>query len=69
MSTPAYRIEYSLQRADSWDGEFVEVGFGSSAACDSPDDAAYVIGAQVTHNEWETHPGMPDPDALTGGDQ
>lgn len=59
-----YRIEYSIQRRTDDDDDFVEIGFGSSGAHDDMDAAAYALESMVTRGEWETEPGMPDPDDI-----
>jgi hypothetical protein len=64
-SEPEYRIEFTIQRAEKFGEEFVDVGFGASGGSASPDDAAYAVLALVAHRQWETEPGMPDPDELT----
>lgn len=58
----AYRIEYSIQRAvDEDEQEFEEIGFGSSGAWGSVDQAEFALGSYVQNRQWETEPGMPDP--------
>lgn len=64
MSAPEYRIEFTIQRAEKFGEEFVEVGFGSSGASDSVASAAYALSSQIQNGQWETEPGMPDPDDL-----
>lgn len=56
-----YRIEFSITRQTDTDDDFVEIGFGSSGAWDSVDMCAHMVEAAVTHDEWETTPGMPEP--------
>jgi hypothetical protein len=55
-----YRIEYSIQQADD-DGDFVEIGFGSSGSASDLEDAVYAIESYVGNWYWETSEGMPDP--------
>lgn len=57
---PEYRIEFSIQRGDG-DGDFAEIGFGSSGAWDAIDDALYALQSVVQNRQWETQAGMPDP--------
>lgn len=59
-----YRIEFSIQRKADTDDEYVEVGFGSSGACGTVDDAAYQVEPVVQNRMWETEPGQPDPDTV-----
>ena len=56
-----YRIEFSIQRARGDDGDFKEIGFGSSGTCGTIRDAAYAVESLVQNGEWETSKGMPDP--------
>lgn len=64
MSEPEYRIEFTIQRAEKFGDEFVDVGFGSSGASDSVTSAAYALSAQIQNQLWETEPGMPEPAEL-----
>lgn len=57
-----YRIEFSIQRRLDDEDDFTEIGFGSSSAWDTVSFCAYMIECAVEHGEWETKPGMPDPD-------
>ena len=60
-----YRIEYSIQRRDDdADDEFVEIGFGSSGFWGDLDACAHMVQSAIQSGEWETAPGMPDPDDL-----
>lgn len=61
-----YRIDYTITRRRPGEDDFAEIGFGSSGAWDSVDFCAHMVNAAVTHNEWETTAGMPDPDDLEG---
>ena len=56
-----YRIEFSIQRRTEGEDDFTEIGFGSSGTWGDPDMCAHMIESGVTHREWETSPGMPDP--------
>lgn len=59
----AYRIEYSIQRADDEDEQdFVEVGFGSSGTWSDVDQAAFALSSYIQNRQWETTGDMPDPD-------
>lgn len=64
MTEPEFRIEFTIQRAEKFGAEFVEVGFGSSGASDSVASAAYALSAQLQNQQWETEPGMPNPEDL-----
>jgi hypothetical protein len=64
MSTPEYRIEFTIQRAEKFGGEYVDVGFGSSGGCESPAAAAYEVNSMVQNGLWETEAGMPDPGTI-----
>lgn len=59
-----YRIEYVVQRRSSGEEDFTEIGFGSSGAWFSVDQAAHIAVSSIQHREWETEPGMPDPDTV-----
>ena len=59
-----YRIEYSLQRAEDDDGEFTEIGFGSSGGWGSLDEACHMLTSGVVNYDWETEGGHPDPDEI-----
>lgn len=63
-SAPEYRIEFTIQRADKFGDEFVDVGFGSSGGWNCVAAAAHAVNSQIQNQEWETEPGMPDPDEL-----
>lgn len=60
---PEFRIEFQIQRADD-DGEFEEIGFGSSGAWSDVDQAMHIASSAVQNREWETLPGQPDPSAV-----
>lgn len=57
-----YRIDFSIQRRDDGDDDFVEIGFGSSGGCYGVDHAAAMVEAAIVHREWETREGMPAPE-------
>jgi hypothetical protein len=58
-----YRIEFTIQRIrEGIDTDFIEIGFGSSGAWSGLSQCLYQIESGVTHGEWETVEGMPDPD-------
>lgn len=56
-----YRIDFTITRRRDDEDDFTEIGFGSSGAWDSLDACTHWIDAGVTHGDWETVPGMPDP--------
>lgn len=56
-----YRIEFSVQRRRDGEGDFSEIGFGSSGAWSGVDPALYAVQSQVQNRQWETESGMPDP--------
>ena len=66
MSEPEYRIEYTIQR-NSGDEDWAEIGFGSSGAWDSVDEALYAVDSYVQNRQWETEDGMPDPGEVEAG--
>lgn len=59
-----FRIEYTIQRKTAADEDFVDVGFGSSGAWGTLAAAEHILGSYIQNRQWETEPGMPDPDAL-----
>jgi len=66
-----YRIEYQIQRQRDGEDDFTEIGFGSSGAWGSPEQASYMADCAIQRGEWETEPGMPSPadvlaEAVTG---
>lgn len=63
MSAREYRIEYTIQ-VNEGDEEWPEVGFGSSGAWDSVNEALYAVESYIQNQQWETEPGMPDPKEL-----
>lgn len=64
-----YRITFTIERAEDGSDDWQEVGFGSSSAWESIDAAEYDMGSIIQSREWETEPGMPDPDDLESGDR
>lgn len=59
-----FRIEFSIQRAETEDDDFTEVGFGTSSAWGTVDQALYDIESAIQNREWETEPGQPEPEEV-----
>lgn len=59
-----YRIEFSVQRRLPGNADFTEVGFGSSGAWDTVDQASHMAASGIENREWEIEPGMPDPEEV-----
>ena len=59
-----YRVEFTIQRRQPGDEDFTDIGFGSSGASSSIGAASYEVGSMIDNWQWETQPGMPDPEAL-----
>ncbi len=59
----AYRIEYTIQREDA-DGDFVEIGFGSSGTWGDVNSALHALGSYIENREWETEGDQPDPEEV-----
>lgn len=59
-----YRIDYTITRRRDGEEDFAEIGFGSSGAWGDLGQCAHMLGSDIDHNQWETSPGMPDPDSL-----
>lgn len=56
-----YRIEFSVTRRRDGEDDFTEIGFGSSGAWESLDQADHMASSAIGNREWETTAGMPDP--------
>ena len=56
-----YRIEFSIQHRKESDGNFTEIGFGSTSGSGDVDAALYEVQSVVQNRQWDTRPGMPDP--------
>lgn len=56
-----YRIEFSIQRLQPGDDDFVEIGFGSSGGWRDLDAAVHAVSSDVQNGNWETEKGHPDP--------
>jgi hypothetical protein len=56
-----YRVEYVITRRRDDEDDFTEIGFGSSGAWCSVEQASYMADCAIQRGEWETEPGMPDP--------
>lgn len=61
-----FRIEYVVQRRLPGDEDFDDVGFGSSGAWASVDEAVRMVASDVQNRTWEAEPGMPNPDTVEG---
>lgn len=61
-----YQIEFSIQRRLPSESDFTEVGFGSSGAWSSVEQAVHMVDSAIQSRDWETTPGMPDPDEVCG---
>lgn len=67
MSEPTeYRVEYTIQRRQDGEDDFTDIGFGSSGGWGSLDQAMHMASSAVECYEWETEPGMPDPEQIRG---
>jgi hypothetical protein len=62
--TTEYRIEFSIQRGNG-NGDFAEIGFGSSGTWEDLDTAAHMVNSVVQNQDWETGPDMPDPASIS----
>lgn len=58
-----FRIEFTIQRRQDGadDDDFTEIGFGSSGAWSTVDQAGHMLLSAVQNREWETTEGMPEP--------
>lgn len=57
-----YRIDFTITRCRDGEDDFSEIGFGSSGAWDDLNACTHWIGSAIESGEWETTPGMPDPE-------
>jgi hypothetical protein len=62
----SYRIEFTIQRDEDGDGAYSDIGFGSSGGNGNIGAALYEVESIIDNRQWETTPGMPDPDAIAG---
>lgn len=60
-TTATYRIEFSIQRAESDSEDHAEIGFGSSGSWATVDQAEHMMSSAIANREWETLPGIPKP--------
>lgn len=56
-----YRVDFSITRMLDGEDDFTEIGFGSSGAWESIDQADHMASSAISRREWETTSGMPDP--------
>ena len=63
-----FRIEYTIQRMDEGDEDFVDIGFGSSGGWSTINAASYAVESDIQNRSWETEPHMPDPEDAEGDD-
>ena len=59
-----YQIDFTITRREDGAHDFEEIGFGSSAAWDSVNQAIEIAAAIVQNRIWETGDGMPDPETV-----
>lgn len=69
MTTPDFRIDYTILRRQPGEDDFTEIGFGSSGAWTDVDAAVYSVQSDVQNRGWETSEGMPEPSDVPGGEQ
>lgn len=63
-----YRIDFTITRRQDGDEDFAEIGFGSSGAWSTVNQAAYDVESAVQNRVWETSKGMPDPASIDRDD-
>lgn len=66
MSEYSYRIEFAIQRKGPEDGDYVEIGFGSSGGWGTVEQAMFMAESAVQNGQWETEKGMPSPESVLG---
>ena len=64
--TAEFRIEYTIQRRDEGDEDFIDIGFGSSGGWSTINAASYAAESDIQNRSWETEPHMPDPEDAEG---
>jgi hypothetical protein len=57
------RIDYTISRRLPGENDFTEIGFGGAGGR-SVEDASHFVHAAIQNRQWETSPGMPDPEEL-----
>ncbi len=62
-----YRIDFTITRRLPGEDDYTEIGFGSSGAASTVEHAAHLLQSGIENGEWETDPGMPDPDEVRHG--
>ena len=63
-----YRIEFTIQRRRDGQDDFTDVGFGSSGSWGSIAGASHMTETLLSRREWETEPGMPEPEDVDAED-
>ncbi len=59
-----YRITFTIERQQPGDDDFTEIGFGSSGAWDSVEQAAHMVSSDIQNWQWETEGDMPSPESI-----
>lgn len=54
-----YRIEFQIQRRLDGGDDFTEVGFGSSGAWSSVNQASHMTASAIENRMWENTPDQP----------
>lgn len=57
-----YRIDYTVHRRRDGEEDFTEIGFGTSGDWFTPAGAAHMVESAVQRYDWESEPGMPEPE-------
>lgn len=48
-----YRIDFAILRRDSGEEDFTEIGFGSTAAESSIEQAGFAAHGHIQNDEWD----------------
>ncbi len=59
-----YRITFAIERQQPGDDDFTEIGFGSSGAWDSLEQAVHIVSSDIQNWQWETEGDMPSPESI-----
>jgi hypothetical protein len=59
-----YQIDFTITRREDGQHDFEEIGFGSSAAWSSLNQASGIVDSIIQNRMWETSDGMPDSETV-----
>lgn len=59
-----FRIDYTISRCRPGEDGYTEIGFGGTGGEGTVEDALYFVQSVIQNRQWETSPGMPDPEEV-----